>query len=160
LISRSCCSSGVASGAFGDAQHGAGRVADDAAVEARVGWLGAEDRRRSRLAPVRRDEVEQELGGEKRRVAGEHENVAHVRLERGARGAHGVAGAERRVLHDDGHTARRELLATGGRRHDDERLGAGRAAGLDHPIDHAATENGVEVLRHRRAACGCRALRP
>ena len=80
-----------------------------------------------------------------------------VRCERGAGGAHRVAGAERLLLHDDGDVVPRELVAPGGRRDDDERLGAGRAAGLDHPVDHAAAEDRVEVLRHRGAHAGAEA---
>src|SRR5207247_6372540 len=56
------CRRGV--GPFGDANDRTARVADDAAVKARIGWLGAEDRAGRALAAVRRDELAEETAGE------------------------------------------------------------------------------------------------
>jgi len=63
------------------------------------------------------------------------------------RGAHGVARAERRLLH--GHLDAVEETGGVGRGHDDDPVDAGVARGVDHPVDHPAPEQGMEVLRRR-----------
>ena len=85
LISRMRRASSLASVPSTTFDHRAVGAADDAAVEARIGRLGAEDRRVRAFAPVRLDELLQQPGGEHRRVAGEDEHVAVVAGERGAR---------------------------------------------------------------------------
>jgi hypothetical protein len=93
------------------------------------------------------DELTQQAGGQQRRVAGEHEDVAVVSFERAACGAHSVAGAERRLLDRDLDATRGVLVACGRRGDHDERPRARFAARLDDPVDHPAAENLVEVLR-------------
>ena len=102
---------------------------------------------------MRLDEVAQQLGVEQRRVAGEDEHVARRALERAARRADRVAGAERLLL--DRHLDALEAVPASGRGDDDD---AGRRrpprAAREHPVDHAPAEDRVQVLRHRRSHPG------
>ena len=144
-------------GGFDDAHHGRLAVTDDAAVPARVGGLGAEQRRGGALPAVLGHELEQQLRREQRRVAREHEHVAGVAGERLARGANRVAGAERALLDRDDDGALGELVLRDGRGDDDERRRARLAPALDHPVDHAPAQDRVEVLGHRALHAGAEA---
>ncbi len=136
--------------ALDDAQHRAVRAADDATVEPRVGRFRGEHRGCGSFAPVGGDELLEESGGEHRRVARQNEHVAVAPFEGGPRAPYGVAGAERRLLHRDLDRARCKLVPGRGRRDDHDRIGPRRPAGLDDPVDHAAPEQLVKVLRDGR----------
>ena len=75
--------------------------ADDASVRAHVVRLEGEDGRSRLLAPVRLEELLEQLGREERRVAGEDEQLGGSSPTDGTRGADRVAGAERALLHRD-----------------------------------------------------------
>ncbi len=84
-----------------DARQAAARVAHDAAVRAGVVGLEGEHRRRRAFASVRVDECADQVDGERRHVAVQHEHVAGEAGERILCTADGVARAERRLLHGD-----------------------------------------------------------
>ena len=105
---------GTRVGPFCDPENGARAVPDDAPIEAWIGRLGTQDRRRRLLAEVGRDELGEQFRSQERRVAGEDEDVSFVALERGAGGADRVSGPERVLLDGDGHSARGELVARTG----------------------------------------------
>jgi len=132
--------------ALRDPEDVARGIADDPPVCPRVGGDGGEDRRRCALAPVRLDELLEQRRREQRRVAGEDEHVLGSTLDRRPGGADGVARALRLLLDRD--LVALEPLPGRGRRDHDERVGADAAAGLEHPVDHPAAEQLVEVLRH------------
>ena len=101
------------------------------------------------------DERLQELAGDERRVSREHEHVARDTVERAARGSHRVAGAARLLLDGDERAlASSEAVRRLWRRDDDERLGAQRLDGRQHPVHHPAAEQRMEVLGRRRAHAG------
>ena len=56
---------------------------------------------------MRLDELAQHLRGQQRRVSREDEDVVHPTLELGASAAHGIAGAERLLLHCDRQSVER-----------------------------------------------------
>ncbi len=130
-------------------------VADDAAVRARVGGREREYGRRGALAAVRLEQLAEQLARQQRRVAREDENVGRAPVERGARGADGVAGAERLLLHR--HLEPLERIAALGGADDDEWIGAEGAGRLEHPVDHPPPEQPVQVFRGRRAHAGAEA---
>ncbi len=106
------------------------------------------------------DERLQELAGDERSVSREHEHVARDTVERAARRCHCVAGAARLFL--DGHEwalRSSETVRRLGRRDDDERLGAQRLHGCQHPVHHPAAEQRMKVLGgcrpHAGAQSGC-----
>ncbi len=112
-------------------------------------------------ARVRVDEREHRLGRERGHVAVQHEHVSVRALERGARCAHGVAGAELASFLDR-HLAEVVVRASRavGRRDQagDDLRDARIATAGDHPVDHATAQERVQVLRRR--ALHARAPRP
>ena len=87
------------------------------------------------------------LRAERRHVAVEHEHVAADGAELRLRAAHGVAGAERLLLHGDVEPVERARAV--GRGDDDDPLDACVLRGRDHPVDHPPAEQRVQVLRRR-----------
>ena len=134
-------------GGLDDPGEPAVAVAHDPPVRAGVGGLEGEDGRGRPGGAVRLDERADRLGPERRDVAVEDEDVAAEALERRARAADGVAGAERLLLHGDLDAL--EKVARLRRGDDDEPLDAGLARGLDDPVDHPPAEQRVQVLRRR-----------
>ncbi len=126
-------------------------VSHDAAVEARIRRLRGEDRCRGLLETVRVEQCVEQLGGEQRRVAGEHEHIPRAAGERCPRRACGVTGSERLCLDGDGDGRLLELIAARRRGDDDNGLRARRDRAVDHPVDEPPPEDRVEVLRHGRA---------
>ena len=123
--------------------------ADDAPVRQRLLRLDREDRDRRAPCPMLRDELLEQAGGDERRGRVEHEHRAGEAVERLLRGRDRVAGPARVLLHRD-DDAVVVLVARVGRGDDDDRVGAGRARGLEHPVDDASPEQRMQVLRHGR----------
>ncbi len=102
---------------------------------------------------MRLDERAHELGLERGDVAVQYEHVAGRARECSVRGAHRVAGSERSLLHRDLEPVERR--GSVGRRDDDDAPDARALCGADHPVDHPAAEQRVQVLRrpalHARA---------
>src|SRR5215216_1074014 len=80
-------------------------------------------------------------------VSGDDQHLPRV-TELRARGTQRVAGAERLLL--DGDVLSGELVDGVRSDHDDERIGAERPDGFDHPVDEPSAEQRMEVLRRRR----------
>ena len=102
------------------------------------------------------EEPAQEVGGQERRGAVEHEHVAFEPVERALRGCDRVAGTARLALHRD-LDALGDVLAA--RRDDDHGpVGAELADGVERPVEHALAEQRVQVLRrpgaHARTEAG------
>ncbi len=97
---------------------------------------------------MRLDQRCNELAAEPGHVPGEHEKVTVERPERLAGSANRVASSERSFL--DRNLDFAEGGAAVRRTDDDDPLGAPGASGENDPVDHAATEQFVEVLGHLR----------
>ena len=115
---------------------------------------------RGRLAAMRGDELAQKVGRERRRVAGEDQHVVGAALERGARGADRVAGAERLLAAPRPRRPRRRMrpasTARRRRRSGRRRPRAPRSA-PSRPCAGRAPGGGASAAS---SACACRALRP
>jgi hypothetical protein len=98
---------------------------------------------------VLRDELIEQTGREQRRSRIEHEHRAVESVERLTRRRNRVAGPAGVLLYCDDHAAV-VGVARVGRRHDDDRIGTGRACGLEDPVDDASPEQRVQMLRHGR----------
>ena len=131
-----------------DRLHASVAAADDPAVGKRAARLEREDRHRGALSLVLGGELSQVLGSEQRRRRVEHEQVAFEAGERVPGRGDGVAGPERLLLNRDLHSL--EGVCRVGRGDDHDRVGSGLASSRDHPVDHAPTEQRVQVLRHGR----------
>src|SRR5439155_5837304 len=81
-------------------------------------------------------------------VAVQHEHVSLESVQLRVRSADRVTRAARLFLHGDAQAG--ECVACVRRRDDDERVGTGALGGVDHPVDEAAPEQRVQVLRHGR----------
>ena len=148
--SRISSSSGVASAASTIARSAPVAVTHDPAVRAHVRRLEGEDGRRgaARVGASSTQPLEQRRR-EQRRVAGQHEHLVRAAVERRARGADGVAGAERLLLDRDRHAVERRRASRATRRRRAARAELPR--GLEHPVDEPASEQRVQVLRRRGA---------
>jgi len=124
-------------------------VAHDPPVAAPVGRLEREHGARSLLGAVRVDQCPEQVPGQRRHVAVQDEHVSRGLRERRPSRAHRITRAERFGLDGD-HDVRERILCRG-RADDHDRVGAGSLDSEDHPVDHPAAEQLVEVLRHGRA---------
>ena len=125
---------------------------DDPAVRKHCVGHEREDRHGGAMAPVLIDQRPQVIAGQQGRGGVEDEDTPGEAIERRARRGDRVAGAERPLLHHDLDAV---VGVSGRRRGDDhERVGSRLERGLDHPVDDAAAEQRVEVLRQRRAHAG------
>ena len=100
---------------------------------------------------MRREQRLEQLGRQKRRVAGEDEHL--VGAGRCLLGApHRIPGPERLLLHRGRQPV--ELVGGIGRDDDDERVRLERPGSLDDPVDHAAAQDRMQMLGRGRAhAC-------
>jgi hypothetical protein len=94
-------------------------------------------------------QVAHEPRAQPRSVTGEDEQVSADAIQGVSRRRQRVARAERIALNCDRHAVERARAA--GRRDDDERIRSDRTSGLDDPVDHAPSEQRVEMLRRVRA---------
>ena len=132
-----------------DRLDGAVARANDPAVRAHVLRLEGEDGRGRLLPPMRLDELLEQLGRQKRRVARQHEHALRVVADDCAGGADCIAGPERPLLHRDLDVPERVAALRRGDHH--EWLRAEGPSGLQHPVDHPSAEDRVQVLGHGRA---------
>ena len=130
-------------------------VAHEPAVVPGIVVLDAEHRCCGAGGEVRVEQLAQHLGGQQHGVAREDEHVLGTTLERGARRPDGVAGAARQLLHRD--LVALEVAARLRRGNDDDRVGADITGRMEHPVDHPAAEQRVQVLRYGRAHPGSEA---
>ena len=149
MHSRSASSSGVASSASTIARTLPSAVADDPAVGTRLDGLEREDGRGGILPAMRLQELREQVGRQERRVAGEDEHLVDGALERVAGASDRVSRTERALLNSDLDVAERVACR---RRGDDEGpCRFERPGGLEHPVDHPAAEDRMEMLGHGRA---------
>ena len=109
-------------------------------------------------AAVRVDDAAQQLAGDQRRVAGDHEHVAVEALQRLQAALHGVAGAASAGSWMAGRASSPSSARTSSasrRRHDHERVGVRVARRGQHPAQDRAAAQGVQDLRHGASACAC-----
>ena len=89
-----------------DALERAVRAQDEPSVSTGIGGAHGRDQHRRRCSPPFRQELRQCFAGQQRRVAEQHQQLLDLALwrelavEGGEPGAHCVAGAEGRILHD------------------------------------------------------------
>ena len=137
----------------------------EAAVGAGVGGTHTRDKDCCRGAAPLRQQPRQCLGGEKRRIAVEHEHILDRALRRQAAierphcRPHRIAGAERRILHDAfGRSDDRGDLFHPRPDHDEGRGRGQRAQRLQRISDHRPPGDRMHHLRHSgfhpRAAAG------
>ena len=135
-----------------DAGEAAVVVADDSPVRARIRRLEGEDGRGRVRAAMLGEERLDHVRAQRGHVAVQHEHVAVEAVERSARSADGVPGAERRLL--DGDRDALERVPRVRRGDDDDGIRARAGGGRDHPVHEALPEQRMEVLGRGRVHPG------